>query len=74
MIISLDFFPFLKYLSTSIKDSIKNGEITIEEIDKKVYRILSLKNKYSLEDNVIESINLQELNKDTEKLLNKINK
>ncbi len=57
-----------------IKDSIKNGEITIEEIDKKVYRILSLKNKYSLEDNVIESINLQELNKDTEKLLNKINK
>lgn len=57
-----------------IKDNIKNGEITVEEIDDKVYRILSLKNKYKLEDRIIESINLQELNKDTEELLNRINK
>lgn len=57
-----------------IKDNIKNGEITVEEIDDKVYRILSLKNKYKLEDRIIENINLQELNKDTEELLNRINK
>lgn len=33
-----------------IKQAIDNGEINIEEIDKKVYRILEIKNKYKIFD------------------------
>lgn len=57
-----------------IKESIINKDINIEDINEKVYRILNLKNKYNLHDDFIESINLQEINKSTEELLNEINK
>lgn len=55
-----------------IKDSIKNGDIRLEDIDEKVYRILALKEKYNLEDNIIHSINLDNINKQTEELRKKI--
>ncbi len=57
-----------------IKDSIDNGEITLAEIDDKVYRILTLKEKYKLKDNIIHSINTEDINVQTQELLNKINK
>ena len=55
-----------------IKDSIKNGDIRVEDIDEKVYRILTLKEKYNLEDNIIHSIDLENINKQTEELRKKI--
>lgn len=55
-----------------IKEAVEKNILTIEDIDKKLYRILSLKDKYHLEDNSIEIPNMEEINKKTEKLLNKI--
>lgn len=55
-----------------IKESINNGEITLEEIDEKVYRILSLKEKYKLIDNVEDNLSLDELNNKTNELLEKL--
>jgi beta-N-acetylhexosaminidase len=55
-----------------IKDSINNGNIRVEDIDEKVYRILALKEKYNLEDNIIDSIDLENINKQTEELRKKI--
>ncbi len=58
----------------TIKDAIENGELTIEDIDAKVYRILSLKYKYELKDSIIEVIDLKDLEEETEELLQKIKK
>lgn len=55
-----------------IKESINNGEITLEEIDEKVYRILSLKEKYKLIDNEEDNLSLDELNNKTNELLEKL--
>lgn len=57
-----------------IKESISNGEITMEDIDEKVYRILTLKDSYKLMDNVDDNISLEELNKTTDELLQKFKK
>lgn len=57
-----------------IKDRIHNGEITIEDIERKVYRILSLKEKYKIQDKIIEEIQLIDLNRFTDDFLKKINK
>lgn len=57
-----------------IKESISNGEITMEDIDEKVYRILTLKDNYKLMDNVDDNISLEELNKTTDELLQKFKK
>lgn len=48
-----------------IKESVDNGTITMEEIDAKIYRLLTLKDKYKLEDTSIENIDLQKLNEKT---------
>lgn len=55
-----------------IKESINNGEITLEEIDEKVYRILSLKEKYKITDNVADNLSLDELNNKTNELIEKL--
>lgn len=52
--------------------AVNNRSITEKQIDEKVYRILKLKEKYKLQDEIIESINLQRLNKETEELINNI--
>ena len=55
-----------------IKASIDSGEISMDEIDKKVYRIIRLKNKYNIErDNKID-ISKEELNSMTTVLNNKL--
>lgn len=57
-----------------IKESVNTGSLSEIDIDKKVYRILKLKEKYALEDKIIESNNLEELNDKTVKLIEEINK
>ncbi|MCQ4924234.1 beta-N-acetylhexosaminidase [Tissierella carlieri] len=57
-----------------IKEAIETGEITQEDIDKKVYRILELKEKYKLEDKETGRISLKTLNNDTRELIEEINK
>lgn len=55
-----------------IKKEVENGVISGEELDKKVYRILELKQKYNIEDNLIEESNIELINTTTKELLNKI--
>ncbi len=57
-----------------IKETVEIGELKEEDIDKKVYRILKLKEKYKLEDKVIDKIDIEILNQDTRKLIEEINK
>lgn len=47
----------------SIKEAVKSGEILEKEIDEKVYRIVKLKEEYGLKDEIIESINIEEIEK-----------
>lgn len=49
----------------AIKRAIKENELSIDEIDKKLYRILSLKDKYNLKDDKVENMNI-------DKVINKI--
>lgn len=55
-----------------IKEAINTGELSEEYIDEKVYRILKLKAKYELEDNVIQEVDLKTLNHITEDLIKDI--
>ncbi|CAK7009108.1 beta-N-acetylhexosaminidase [Tissierella sp. P1] len=57
-----------------IKEAIETGEISQEDIDEKVYRILKLKEKYKLEDKETDKISLKILNHDTIELIEEINK
>lgn len=56
----------------NIIDAVNSGEISEDEVNEKVYRIIKLKEKYNLEDNVIEEINLEKLNKETKDLIEKV--
>ena len=51
-----------------IMEAINNNEISQDEIDKKVYRILKLKEKYDLVDNEIEIPNGEDMNKKTSEI------
>ncbi|WP_313757354.1 beta-N-acetylhexosaminidase [Tissierella sp.] len=57
-----------------IKEAVKIGDLKEKDIDDKVYRILKLKGKYDLEDKIINTIDLETLNKDTKELINHINR
>lgn len=52
-----------------IIEGVNKGELTEEEINKKVYRILSLKENNGLEDSIIEDIELDEINNKTNELI-----
>lgn len=56
----------------AIKDSIENDEITIDEIEEKVYRILSLKDKYSLDDDELNNVDLESIMEETNNISNRI--
>ena len=56
----------------AIKMGIEEGEVSIDEIDKKVYRILSLKDKYNLKDDKIENIDINDVIDRINKLNEKI--
>lgn len=55
-----------------IIDGVNKGDISQREIDEKVYRILNLKESYNLKDKRLESVNLENLNKDTKLLIEKL--
>lgn len=51
-------------LINALKNAVINGTIPIERIDESVYRILKLKQKYNLRDNIISSIDVNKINND----------
>lgn len=55
-----------------IKEAVDSGDLSEEYIDEKVYRILKLKEKYELEDNVIQEVDLKTLNHTTQELIKDI--
>lgn len=56
----------------SIKEAVRTGELPEEKINEKVYRILSIKEKYNLKDEPIEDIDLTDINNRTLELINKV--
>ncbi|WP_315121666.1 beta-N-acetylhexosaminidase [uncultured Clostridium sp.] len=57
-----------------IKKSVKDGTLSEEEIDEKLYRILKLKNKYYIDDEAMEMVNINIINENIDKVLKDINK
>lgn len=57
-----------------IKEEVKSGSISEKEIDKKVYRILKLKEKYKIKDEPTELPNIEEINSETEEIIKKYTK
>lgn len=58
----------------AVKEAVEKGEIPESRIDESVYRILSLKDKYNLTDEIIENnINTEEINKKINEITNKVN-
>ncbi len=55
-----------------IKEKVKNGDITEEELNEKVYRIIKLKQKYNIEDSLVEDVDIESINYKTKELLDKI--
>lgn len=55
-----------------IKKAFDQDEITIEEIDEKVYRILALKNRYQLNDNQVRSTDIEAVNRRVTELSNRL--
>ena len=61
-----------KLVFESIEKAVKDNIISEEEIDKKVYRILSLKEKYNLSDEISNDFNIEALNEKTNGFLEKV--
>lgn len=61
-----------KLIFDSIEKAVRENVITEEEIDKKVYRILKLKEKYSLDDEISTEFDIEELNKKIDGFLEKV--
>ncbi len=53
----------------SIKDAVLKGELSQERIDESVYRILLLKQKYKLKDEIINSVDVESINNEINKVL-----
>lgn len=58
----------------AVKEAVENGSISEARIDESVYRILSLKHKYNLTDEILENhINTEEINNKTTEITSKVN-
>ena len=55
----------------ALKNAISKGEITEKRIDESLYRILLLKQKYKLKDEIISSVDVEDINNRISTLLNK---
>lgn len=55
-----------------VKGEVEKGSISMEELDGKVYRIIKLKQKYNIEDSIIDEIEIDSINNQTKELLNRI--
>lgn len=58
-----------KLVIDELKASISNGQITLEEIDEKVYRILTLKEKYKLNNEIKDKFDIEKTNESIKNLL-----
>ena len=58
----------------AIKDSIEEGRLSIEDIEEKVYRILSLKGMYNLNDEEKFQVEIEKIRENTRDLSKKINR
>lgn len=47
----------------ALTKAVKDGNITQEQIDKSIYRILKLKHKFNLTDNMINSVDVEKINR-----------
>lgn len=54
----------------ALKKAVEDGGISQERIDESVYRILKLKQKYNLEDNKVDSVDVESINNSIEETLN----
>lgn len=57
----------------AIKDAVNNGIISIDTINRSVYKILSLKENYKITDEKIEEVDINTINTKFEDILNRIN-
>jgi beta-N-acetylhexosaminidase len=55
----------------SLKAAVQSGEITEQRIEESVYRILTLKKKYNLHDDIIEPTDIERLNSRITDILDK---
>ncbi|MFC4410456.1 beta-N-acetylhexosaminidase [Chungangia koreensis] len=55
----------------AMKEAVTSGKITEEQVDQSVQRILTLKKKYKLSNEPVESIDVEAINKELDKLLEK---
>lgn len=53
----------------ALTNAVEAGQISTERIDESVYRILKLKQKYQLTDEPVESIDIDQINRDIEQVL-----
>jgi len=53
----------------ALTNAVETGQISTERIDESVYRILKLKQKYQLTDEPVESIDIDQINRDIEQVL-----
>lgn len=53
----------------ALKDAVSKGKISEERIDESVYRILKLKQKYNLKDEIINSVDVERINSKIDTLL-----
>lgn len=54
----------------SLKSAVEDGDISQERIDESVYRILKLKQKYNLEDNKVDPVDVESINNSIKETLN----
>ncbi|WP_243158803.1 beta-N-acetylhexosaminidase [Clostridium cochlearium] len=47
---------------TSLKEAVKNGTITEDRINESVYRILKLKEKYKINNNIVDNVDIDKIN------------
>lgn len=55
---------------SSLKKAVQNGEISEERINESVYRILSLKKKYNINNNKIGSVDIDKINSEINSIIN----
>lgn len=54
---------------TAIEKAVENNTIDINQINDSVYRILKLKHKYNLKDDIINQVDVEKINKEVQKVL-----
>ena len=57
-------------VTNALKNAVLKGDISKQRVDESVYRVLSLKKKYKLKDEIINSINVKSINNEIYNTLN----